>query len=234
MGPFSRMRPLAPRPVLGRSYQPLLTRLTVLMALLVGWPAAVARADDESKAQPPAAKETTTSPEAPATGADAEGDQAESPPESQGRWFRPGHRSVGLDLNLDGALGWVPEREHITGFARARVGVLVFIEPLDPTGSQLALSTGLTYEASDLSGATIGLQTELIHIGTGFWGQAGALVDLLVPSPGFMVAVGWSLFGVEVQRRLYDVNRNGASDGLNSFGLYAKVRVPISIIMRAF
>ncbi|RLB64150.1 MAG: hypothetical protein DRI90_05290 [Deltaproteobacteria bacterium] len=234
----------APKAALGGSRLPALTGLAVAAAMLIGWPGAKARAEDEpaepkaatneSPSPPTEAQQGTTTP-VPATAAAA---TAKDPaPESTGGSPTPHRRStasVGIDLNLEGALGWVPERESITGFGRARVGVLVFFEPTDPRQSPLAISTGLTVEASDLSGATLGVQTELIHLSSGFWGQAGAMVDVIAPSPSLMLSIGWSLFGLEVQRRLYDVDRNPASDELNSFGLYAKLRVPISIIMRAF
>lgn len=218
---------------------PPLVGLASALAMLIGWPVTASHAETPAPlTEPP--QEPPSAPAAPASAAPADegtpaaqAPTAEAAPASGGRTRSPG-ADVGLDLNVEGALGWVPQRDHFTGFARARVGLLVFFEPLDPRASQVAISTGMTYDISDLSGATLGLQTELIHLSSGLWGQAGAMVDVITPSPVMMVSLGWSLIGVEVQRRLYDVDHVGSRDDLNDFGLYAKLRVPISIIMRAF
>jgi len=139
-----------------------------------------------------------------------------------------------LDLNFEGGMGWLAEPDKITGFGRGRVGLLVALERLrTPMRSPLFVAVGATYELSDRSLATVGLQTEIIHQSTGFWFQAGPLVDLTRPEPGLMASVGWSLLGVEVQRRLFDDLRTPEGK-LTSTGIYGKIRVPISIIMRAF
>jgi len=217
--------------------------LAAVVVMLSAWPV-VARAG-EPEGPPPAvagdgqdaSAEAESEPAAgtaePATAEPTDGGTTAAPCDGGGRYHRPG-ADVGIDLNLEGALGWVPGRDHFTGFGRARVGVLVFIEPPDPRASPVAISTGLTYDISDLSGATLGLQTELIHMGSGVWGQAGAMVDAITPSPVGMVALGWSLIGVEVQRRFYEVDSVDGRDNLNDWGIYGKLRVPISIIMRAF
>jgi hypothetical protein len=122
------------------------------------------------------------------------------------------------DLNVDGAFGRLfPETgsHRWTGFGRARAGVMYIHDAVH-------LSLGLTYEYSDRQAATFGLQAEVMHLSIGAWAQAGFLLDTQ-PHPGFMAAVGWSLFGHEVQGREYD--------GLGfSPSVYLKIRVPIGVI----
>lgn len=128
------------------------------------------------------------------------------------------------DLNLEGALGTrFLDGEGLGGFGRARAGIL-HIDESDLTSPQL-LSLGLTYELSDFAPVTIGLQGELTSIGTGLWAQLGAVIDTQ-PRPGFVGAVGWSLFGAEAQVR-WDEDHGSV------VGLYGKLRIPISVIVYA-
>lgn len=122
------------------------------------------------------------------------------------------------DVNLDGAFGRLyPDTgsRHWTGFGRARAGVMYIHD-------NVHLSLGATYEYSDRQAATFGLQAEAMHLRVGIWAQAGLLIDTQ-PQPGFMAAVGWSLFGLELQGREYE--------GLGfTPALYLKLRVPFGVI----
>jgi hypothetical protein len=125
-------------------------------------------------------------------------------------------RATTWDVNLDGALGSTVGSEHaLTGFGRLRAGLLVFRD-----ADVFAL--GATYEYSNLEQATFGVQAEYISDNSGLWIQLGALLDTQ-PQPGAMVAVGYALFGAELQVRSYE------SLGV-TFSGYAKLRIPIGFL----
>jgi hypothetical protein len=124
------------------------------------------------------------------------------------------------DLNIDGAFGrFFGDDARWTGFVRARAGILFVREPLYN-------AIGLTYEYSSLSNATFGIQAEILHLDSGFWGQVGGLLDVS-GRPGIMAAVGFSLVGIEAQYRSYD----GLGDGI---AIYAKLRAPIGVLAYVF
>ncbi|MBM4377011.1 MAG: AgmX/PglI C-terminal domain-containing protein, partial [Deltaproteobacteria bacterium] len=130
-----------------------------------------------------------------------------------------------FDLNVEGALGALADGARLSGFGRVRAGLLFTHESgTDPEASPIFLMAGATYEASDLSPVTLGLQSEIVHVKSGFWGQLGALVDVTRPEPGWTAGFGWSLFGAELQRRRYE-----HEDGTlrSDFAFYGKVRVPV-------
>lgn len=125
------------------------------------------------------------------------------------------------DANLDGAIGYSWQGDnHLTGFGRARAGILYVNE--EDLQAPHYYSLGATYEFSDFSPATFGLQFEQMSLNSGTWFQLGALVDIQ-PRPGFMIAGGLSLLGVEAQVRWAD--NEGAF-----FAIFGKLRIPISII----
>jgi len=125
-------------------------------------------------------------------------------------------RATTWDVNLDGALGSTVGSEHaLTGFGRLRAGLLVFRD-----ADVFAL--GATYEYSNLEKATFGVQAEYISDNSGLWFQLGALLDTQ-PEPGAMIALGYALFGAEVQVRSYE------SLGV-TFSGYAKLRIPIGFL----
>ena len=129
-----------------------------------------------------------------------------------------GERALTWDLNIDGAFGRAfGDVDKPAGFARIRGGILRIREPL-------FLAVGATYEFSSFTPATFGVQAEAMHLSTGLWIQAGAMIDVQ-PKPGVMAAVGWSLLGAEIQYRSYD--KYGLNDTL---AFYGKIRIPISII----
>jgi hypothetical protein len=124
------------------------------------------------------------------------------------------------DLNIDGAFGrFFGDDAKWTGFVRARAGILFVREPLYN-------AIGLTYEYSSLSNATFGIQAEILHLDSGFWGQVGGLLDVS-GRLGIMAAVGFSLVGIEAQYRSYD----GLGDGI---AIYAKLRAPIGVLAYVF
>ena len=129
-----------------------------------------------------------------------------------------GKRYTTWDLNIDGAYGRLfTDPARGAGFGRIRAGVLWV---RDPT----FLSIGATYELSNFSSATLGVQGEWLNLEMGIWAQAGALIDVDgTPRFGAMAAVGWSIVGVEVQGR--DVAGSGFVPAV-----FAKLRIPISII----
>jgi hypothetical protein len=128
---------------------------------------------------------------------------------------------VTWDANIDGALGYSFAFEnHFTGFARARVGLLFVNE--EDIQAPLFRSLGVTYEFSDVSPATFGIQAESMWLNSGVWLQAGALIDIQ-PRPGFMLAAGLSLLGVEGQVRFSEEHGVFVS-------VFGKLRIPLGVI----
>jgi hypothetical protein len=153
-------------------------------------------------------------PEGPPAPAEPPATPPKRPPASRWTW----------DLNLEGALGKrFLDDEGLGGFGRVRAGLL-HIDESELSSPRLS-ALGLTYELSDFRPATFGLQGEFLSVGAGLWAQLGAMIDTQ-PRPGFMGAVGWSLFGAEAQVRWEE--DHGAV-----FGVYGKLRVPISVIVYA-
>lgn len=147
-----------------------------------------------------------------------------APPSAEPAPRRHPTRELTWDLNLEGGVGKrFLDGEGLGGFGRIRAGLL-HIDESDIASPRL-LALGLTYDLSDFEPATFGIQGELISVGSGLWAQVGGMIDT-EPRPGFMGALGWSLFGAEAQVRWDEPH--GAT-----FGLYGKVRIPISVILYA-
>src|SRR2546426_330490 len=71
-----------------------------------------------------------------------------------------GERATTWDLNVEGAYGRAfGNVDRMTGFGRIRGGILRVREPW-------FFALGATYEISDLTPATFGLQGEAMHLGT--------------------------------------------------------------------
>jgi hypothetical protein len=134
---------------------------------------------------------------------------------------------VQFEASLEGALGTLIGPTELSGFGRARLGATFVVDPSDPRVSPVFITLGATYEASDLTPASVGIQAELTHLGSGFWFQGGALMDVANPAPGFMLAVGLSVVGIEMQAREHDERDE------NVLAVYGKLRLPISMIVRA-
>jgi hypothetical protein len=130
-------------------------------------------------------------------------------------------RTITWDANVEAGLGHVfaSPPNHVIGFARARAGVLFVRDPL-------YTSLGLTYEYSGLSPATFGLQAEVAVLESGFWAQAGGLLDVSRHA-GVMASLGWAIFGVEGEYR-------GADASGDAWAVYGKLRIPISVLARAW
>lgn len=137
-----------------------------------------------------------------------------------------------LDVNVEGGLGSLRDHAGLSGFGRVRVGVLRIVESaIDPNASPLFFTVGATYDASPLSLATLGVQTELTHVASGLWGQFGALVDVTKPEPGFMASLGWNVVGIEAQRRRYSQDSGLTT---NDWAVFGKLRIPVSLLFGAF
>jgi hypothetical protein len=130
-------------------------------------------------------------------------------------------RYITWDANIDGALGYSFQGDgHLSGFGRVRAGLL-FVNEEDIQAPAFR-AIGLTYEFSELTPITFGLQFEFLSLNSGAWFQAGAMVDIQ-PRPAFMLGAGLSLIGVEGQVRW--------SEGEGAFfAVYGKLRIPLGII----
>ena len=125
-------------------------------------------------------------------------------------------RAITWDLNVDGALGaTLGNGSTLAGFGRVRAGVLS-IHDAD------VLALGASYEYGSLQKFTFGVQAEYINDNSGLWVQLGALLDTQ-PRPGAMAAVGYALFGAEVQLR------SDAATGA-TVAVYGKLRIPIGFL----
>ncbi len=153
--------------------------------------------------------------------------------EQSAKFWTPGAQPLKFDLNIDGGLGKALERNRMSGFVRARLGVLQVLNGPTPDASPLYISGGATLACSDISPLAVGAQGEVMHLGTGLWAQAGGFVDVITPSPGLALAAGWSLVGFEAQYRFVDQDRQPDMPRAD-WVLYGKLRAPITIIMSAF
>ncbi len=141
-----------------------------------------------------------------------------------------------FELSVEGGIGAyrdgpLRDASRLAGFGRIRAGLLrIFESRFDPDASPIFVSVGATYEASNLSPATLGLQTELVHVSSGLWGQFGGLVDVTRLEPGWMGALGWNVFGAEVQRRRY-----AHDDGVvqSDWALFGKLHIPVTLLIDA-
>ena len=124
-----------------------------------------------------------------------------------------------IDLNLEGGVGrFFGDPKATYGFGRARAGVMFARWPV-------FTMIGATYEYNGLSPATFGVQGELLQLSAGIWGQLGATVDVH-GKPGGMVALGFSVIGVEAQYRGYEDKEYG-------FAVLGKLRVPVGVLLYA-
>lgn len=126
-------------------------------------------------------------------------------------------RGVSWDLQPEGgviAVGGPSLRYR--GLGRLRAGVLVVREPLYQ-------AYGLQLEGWGQSRLALGVQAELTHLWSGFWGQLGvALASGWHPQ--FEASVGWSVIGVEGQMLVLP-------RGAYRWAFITKLRVPIGILV---
>lgn len=125
------------------------------------------------------------------------------------------------ELSAEGGVGfsWDAQR-HFLGFVRGRVGLL----RVDNEWHRIA---GLTVEWRSPGAVGVGMQAELLHQEQGVWAQLGFTLDVTpAVRPGAMLAVGWSLLGLEAQAR------QGLS-GPAEVVLLAKLRVPVRHVLLA-
>ncbi|HHH10964.1 MAG TPA: hypothetical protein ENK23_02685, partial [Sorangium sp.] len=89
---------------------------------------------------------------------------------------RPRHDTIlsyYLDLDIDGGLSWEISGDRAVGLGRVRVGLLTMMQVRNrPAESPILMSLGATYGLSVFSPAEVGVEMEITHLKTGFWGQA--------------------------------------------------------------
>jgi len=140
---------------------------------------------------------------------------------------------TGFDLDIQAGIGYhfdtrIATNDASNGFVRARIGVLHV--PQYPW----AIFGGMTLEGNYLSGCVWGLQGELIHQAFGGWIRGGFGSDQYV-RPHFNAAIGYSLFGVEVQG--YSVGPYASesfNDKREGIAVMGVVRIPIGYIAYVF
>jgi hypothetical protein len=175
----------------------------------------------EPTAAPPA---TEAQPETPAPTTETPSAAPSVLPGKQRRGGTKGALETGWwwDLNLEGGFGFRSEpndNAHLGfGLGRVRAGATYMAEPW-------YLSLGPTYEYSNFSKATFGLQAEMLFLWAGTWAQVGGLYDI-EGNPGFMAAAGYSLIGIEYQ------TRSTPASGPARWAVFAKLRLPISWLLQ--
>ena len=163
----------------------------------------------------------------PSTGesADSRQDQPIEEGSSRSANTHPVKSPVVLDEPLRKGTSWDAQLEIGYGFytqqkvdrriaGRVRAGALFVHEPY-------FVVAGATFELGGLLSIGGGLQVELTHLWSGFWGQAGFLSgekSKFITS----LAVGWSILGLEWQQQL---------TGEKGAGLFIKLHVPIGIVV---
>jgi hypothetical protein len=143
------------------------------------------------------------------------------------------YRYVGPDIDIQAGVGYhfdtfSKSKDDALGIGRLRVGALYV--PKYPW----ALSAGITVEPNTLSAVVWGTQVEAMHFASGFWLRGGVGADYYV-RPHFNAALGYSLFGVEVQGFSQgDIAPNRFGNQREGIALLGVVRIPIGFILYVF
>jgi hypothetical protein len=129
----------------------------------------------------------------------------------------PMRRGMRWDLNIDLSVGrlYAPRETRWLGATRVRAGMLFVLEPWVP-------AIGLTAEATTLQPPRFGAQLEFLFLFTGTWLQVGADYDTKKRF-AFHGAVGYSVLGIEAQRRRHD-------SGDDVWTVFGKIRIPIGVV----
>jgi hypothetical protein len=127
-------------------------------------------------------------------------------------------RGVLPDLTLSGGVRvWNNSGADTRGgFARVRVGVTLFAEPT------FAIA-GIAAQWSALNASQLGLQGEVANSESGLWGAVGVWGFDRFGGLAFDGELGWSVFGVEYDRRV-----SGTRSGDSTLCLM--MRVPLGVI----
>jgi hypothetical protein len=123
------------------------------------------------------------------------------------------------DLNFDVGVGYAfGDVGKWSGLARGRAGALIVRNDNFYQLGATAEYVGLVHRPA------FGLQAEYLHLQLGTWFEVGASVDTKGRIGG-MASAGLSIVGVEAEVRQFE---NLADP---SFALFAKIRVPIGILV---
>jgi len=124
-----------------------------------------------------------------------------------------------FDANIDGGGGAAFGSDTKgMGFIRARAGFMAVRAPW-------FYMIGPTAEWSNVGGFAFGGQGEIMHLSSGGWAQLGGMVDTS-GRPGGLLALGWSMVGIEGQVRKTEEIGTAVS-------VLAKLRIPIGVIVFA-
>jgi len=128
------------------------------------------------------------------------------------------HRGISPDLTLATGVRIVHGDGDQTRwwFARARAGVMAYNEPN-------FLILGLTGQFNPLDSASLGVELEYLNLWQGFWGSAGLQFYDSAGGTTFEGALGFTLFGLEYQRRL-------SGDRKEDQALMIMVHLPLGLV----
>ncbi len=135
-----------------------------------------------------------------------------------------------FDVNVEGGAGSRTSVASVLGLGRLRLGLLAMIEPTTPDASPLYVAIGPVFQANGVATASLGLEAELTHVTSGLWYQGTALVDLGTTEPAWAASIGWSIFGVALERHVED-DGSGPHAVTAVFG---KLRAPLGIAWHSF
>ncbi|WP_394844136.1 hypothetical protein LZC95_44670 [Pendulispora brunnea] len=128
-----------------------------------------------------------------------------------------GTHVVTWDANIEGGFGRAYGDNHARTVSFGRIGGGVMW-----VHGQWFTMGRVFYDLSNFTPGTFGVQIEQMHLSSGVWIQAGGGVDV-EPRPMGMLAVGWSVLGVEAQYRSF-------GDGGIGPAIFGKLRIPIGVI----
>lgn len=121
------------------------------------------------------------------------------------------------DFEAGGGLQWEGDQDYLW-YVGGRVGITLIDEPW-------FINIGGVVEWPGPDEVAFGAEAELMHSLSGYWGQIGVVADLDAHI-GLTASVGWSLVGIEARF-------NELETGEPTYGLVAKLRIPISLIVLA-
>lgn len=142
----------------------------------------------------------------------------------QGRSINDYYKYIGPDIDIQGGVGYTWDKSHENAFGMGRLRAGILGVPNYPW----VVSVGLTSELNSHSTFIWGGQAEVMHLASGFWLRGGLGGDYL-GRPSFNTALGYSLFGIELQGL-----GSGPTHNLDTMAVMATIRIPIGFLIYVF